>query len=387
MNRKQIIVLIVIFVCLLVGIYFSYIGATTLIDKERTRNFPIELINDTDVYINIIASTNDYLFSELEPINTIITIEPEEELQYPMNITVYIMLGFGDDERTLYEVKFNDIKLKYTYEWSKILDVHVDESKEYWLWYEISFYYPTYANDPDSRSTSGEKIRIHTENTAMQTRMSYEQRALTYGILALGIFTLSAMVVQIYFSINCNKTPNNIKIGFQRRKIRMRRSISEIYYTIVGTILMISGTFFLFFISPPIGLAILSIAIAGSSYYLATQSSKQMTALTNLNFVEKHAMMQAYINKIKYGKKDVSPEILKRCKLDLEAALQIKDWVHKKHQEKLEVFVDDFIDLINVTLQKNLSNEVKVILREMLDIGSNFNIKTDELKALKEQVF
>ncbi len=385
MNKKHIIVLTVILVCLVIGVYFSYTGAITLIDKERTRDFPIALINDTDVYINIIASTNDYLFSELEPINTIIIIEPENELQYPMNITIYIMLGFGDVERTLYEVNFN-IKLKRSYEWSKALDIHVDESKEYWLWYEISFYHPPSANDPDFRSTSGEKIRIHTESTALQTRMSYEHRALTYGILALGLFTLSAMVVQIYFNINCRKKSNNRKTGSQRRKIIMRRSISEIYYIVAGTLLMIFGIVILFLINPSIGLAILSISIAAFSYNLAIQSSRQMTALTNLNFVEKQAMMQAYINKIKYGTKDVNIEILKRCKLDLEATIEIKDWAYKKNQDKLGLYVDDFIDLINVTLQKNLSDEIKVILREMIDIANNFNIKGDELNTLKERV-
>ncbi|MCK4364848.1 MAG: hypothetical protein KAW45_02230 [Thermoplasmatales archaeon] len=217
MNTKKTIIIIIAISCLLSGAYFTITGVKTLTDKERTRYFSLDLINDVDIHIKIKAHTNDYLFSEIEPITTTVYIEPESELEVPIDFEIFINIGYGDTERILYTFRLLQVHEKKVHIVEKTLDITIDESKDYWMWYSVKFNHPPSANDPNYISSFDEKIKIHTESTALQTRLSYEQRALTYGILSLGLYTLTAMLVSLYY----NKNIEDIKKKNTREKMKI----------------------------------------------------------------------------------------------------------------------------------------------------------------------
>ena len=110
-----------------------------------------------------------------------------------------------------------------------------------------------------------------------------------------------------------------------------------------------------------------------------------MSALTNLNFVEKRAMLQQYIKEFKNNNFDN----IKRCKLDIEALIEIKDWISPKKKERL---INDVIKLINGAITNEFYQyyfdfkSVNPTFVEILDITLGFNIKTNDLNKLKKRV-
>lgn len=157
------------------------------------------------------AETNDYLFSELEPITTHICIEPLENLPGPIDFVIYIKQRIGEEELTRTEFIFEGVQFKIKYEADKSLDINVDESKENWLYYNMSFSADFLANSPGFQSTVGEKIKVHPEHTAVQTRVSQDQHALTIAVLSLGLYSLLASVVNLYFNANKQRSDTQIE--------------------------------------------------------------------------------------------------------------------------------------------------------------------------------
>lgn len=131
-----------------------------------------------------------------------------------------------------------------------------------------------------------------------------------------------------------------------------------------------------------IGLAIVPFGVAIISIGVSTRSDEKMTALAELNFVEKHAMLQQYINEFKYQNFDN----IHRCKLDLKATLEIKDWIDPEKKEKL---IKDVIKLIGGALSNQYYfdlERVKPFLKEILETSLKFNLKTNELNILKKHL-
>ena len=131
-----------------------------------------------------------------------------------------------------------------------------------------------------------------------------------------------------------------------------------------------------------LAIACLSGEIAQKSLKLAKDSDKKMKSLANLNFVEKHAKLQQYINEFKHQNFDN----IRRCKLDLEAILEIKDWIASEKKEKL---IKDVIKLIGGALSNQYYfdlERVKPLLKEILETSLKFNLKTNELNILKKHL-
>ncbi len=131
-----------------------------------------------------------------------------------------------------------------------------------------------------------------------------------------------------------------------------------------------------------IGLSLISIGIACHAVVISNKSDEKMIALTNLNFTEKHAMMQIYIQDFK--RQDYNRA--EQCKLDFEAAIEVKEWASP---EKKEEYIEDLIKLINTRLETHIQEEnirtVEEILISMIDkaIASKMTTKT-QTKTLTE---
>ena len=135
------------------------------------------------------------------------------------------------------------------------------------------------------------------------------------------------------------------------------------------------------------GFAFFSATIAMYAVSLAFSSEEKMIALTNLNFIEKHAMMQGYIGAIK----KISLEDIKKCKLDFEAAIEVNKWASNKRKE---AYIYDLIELTNSRLNDKNSEQskqtVEEVLKGMIDKAIESKIPTEfqkeKLTELKEKL-
>jgi hypothetical protein len=134
-----------------------------------------------------------------------------ENLPGPIDFVIYIKQRIGEEELTRTEFIFEGVQFKIKYEAGKSLDINVDESKENWLYYNMSFSADFLANSPGFQSTVGEKIKVHPEHTAVQTRVSQDQHALTIAVLSLGLYSLLASVVNLYFNANKQRSDTQIE--------------------------------------------------------------------------------------------------------------------------------------------------------------------------------
>ena len=163
----------------------------------------------------------------------------------------------------------------------------------------------------------------------------------------------------------------------------------ESSYIIGFIVLLALGVFLSFlkeyplsFFCVTLGFAILSIGLAFNAIDIANDSNKKMEALANLNFIEKHAMLQQYINEFKCQNFDN----IHKCELDLKATLEIKDWIDPEKKEKL---IKDVIKLIGGGLSNQYYfdlERVKPFLKEILETSLKFNLKTNELNILKKHL-
>lgn len=128
-----------------------------------------------------------------------------------------------------------------------------------------------------------------------------------------------------------------------------------------------------------ISLAILSSGIAVHSIVIAKESDEKMKALTNLNFIEKHAMMQQYIRSFKKR----SFACIDQCKLDLEATIEVKKWASEDRKEE---YIKDLINLKEIALKKNIPKKHKKTLESMLETALEFGIEKDKLRECRQQV-
>ena len=124
-------------------------------------------------------------------------------------------------------------------------------------------------------------------------------------------------------------------------------------------------------INTQFGFTLVAIGLAACAISLAFSSDEKMIALTNLNFTEKHAMMQTYIQDFNNR--------AEQCKLDFEAAIEVKEWASP---EKKKEYIEDLIKLINTRLETHIQEQnirtVEEILISMIDkaIASKMTTKT-----------
>jgi len=136
-------------------------------------------------------------------------------------------------------------------------------------------------------------------------------------------------------------------------------------------------------INAQFGFALFPIGIAAYAVSLAFSSEEKMIALTNLNFIEKHAVIQDRISEFK----NQNYNNVEKCKLDFEAAIEVKEWASP---EKKEEYIEDLIKLIETRLrthtQKENKQTVEEILISMIDkaIASNMTTK-NQTKRLAEK--
>lgn len=137
----------------------------------------------------------------------------------------------------------------------------------------------------------------------------------------------------------------------------------------------------------PIGISIISIAIAIHSIILSKQSKniaissdKKMQSLTELNFIEKNAMLESYISDYTGN----HPPIKKLIR-DLEAAFQVVYWVKSGESEINKNFIDALCRLTNIIITKDLIKNFDETDKKnyMKSLETAEQLKCDEIK-LKE---
>ena len=129
------------------------------------------------------------------------------------------------------------------------------------------------------------------------------------------------------------------------------------------------------------GFAFFSATIAMYAVSLAFSSEEKMIALTNLNFTEKHAMMQVYIKN--FNNNDFKS--VKECELDFEAAMEVKKWASKKRKE---AYIYDLIKLIDIRLKhtpKQDEQTIEVTLVNIINKAIDSKIPTEfQIEKLAE---
>ena len=99
------------------------------------------------------------------------------------------------------------------------------------------------------------------------------------------------------------------------------------------------------------GIGVLSIGIAFHSADIANKSDKKMTALAELNFIEKNATICSYIA----CSEEIEIKDVKRIIRDLEATFKVVNWV--KDGKTKENFIDAFIELTDILEDKKKFEE------------------------------
>lgn len=132
------------------------------------------------------------------------------------------------------------------------------------------------------------------------------------------------------------------------------------------------------------GIALISIGISKDSKQIAEESDKKMTALAELNFVEKNATIYSYI--ININRIEIND--IKRIIRDLEAAFKVVIWV--KDIKTKKNFIDALIELTELLLEKkilqNVKESIKVVYRELLEDSKRFEYKVNKIDILKMRI-
>jgi hypothetical protein len=142
----------------------------------------------------------------------------------------------------------------------------------------------------------------------------------------------------------------------------------------------------------PIGISIISIAIAIHSIILSKQSKdiaissdKKMQSLTELNFVEKNAMLESYISEYTGNR----PSIKKLIR-DLEAAFQVVYWLESGESEINKNFIDALCRLTNIIITKDLIKNFdetdKTNYMKLLETAEQLKCDENKLKECKNNL-
>jgi len=141
------------------------------------------------------------------------------------------------------------------------------------------------------------------------------------------------------------------------------------------------GKFDLKSINTQLGFTLVALGFAACAISLSFSSEEKMKALTNMSFIEKHAMMQEYIEE--FNKNYFNG--VKKCKLDFEASIEVKEWASLERKEE---YIKDLIKLIEIRLNPSLKQNEQIIDETLIDIidkAVNSKIPTKEqIKRLEE---
>ena len=150
-----------------------------------------------------------------------------------------------------------------------------------------------------------------------------------------------------------------------------------------------------------IGIACHSLGMARKAKEIANSSDNKMTALAELTFVEKNAMIRKYINdfediktaskkgNIIKDKNDIEKikNGIKRFILDLKAAFKVISWIEEGTNKK---FIDDFIELTKIVLDKSVFRHFdetdKSDYNDILEDSKKSKLRVDEIEILQGKI-
>lgn len=203
---------------------------------------------------------------------------------------------------------------------------------------------------------------VEVQPAYMKTQLNLTKVAviLTYWVIYLAILTA---IFEYKRTINKDKNNNSEELGNEEKNMwerlnKVRSKTWNLFFSIaiiIGIFILFNGAIASFnhqytetSVLVTVGLGLISIGIAFISLNLANESDKKMRAISELNFVEKNAMIYGYIDNLE-GLKDsqimavpssttdnktVSNDILKKMIRDLDSALIVIDYISEETRNK-----------------------------------------------------
>jgi len=237
-------------------------------------------------------------------------------------------------------------------------------------------------------------VALETDLSSMINKIDALFRIIVFGGLFLVLFPF---FLRFYFRKSDNVLLYIMKqkevdvdeireIWFNRGKIMLKGRYLEFLFYIGAICVIVFGCIGIFWLNDlAIGYAILSIGIALFSMGIAISSDLKMKALTELNFVEKNAMINGYIARVT----EKPEEDIKRIIKDLEASFKVSQWIKYCSLKTKIDYINSLLKLLNIIssdkIMKTLDESDKIDIYNLIEEAKIFNHKIEELDELKRR--
>ena len=241
---------------------------------------------------------------------------------------------------------------------------------------------------------------------------------ITYLYYMLGIGGIVFVFMGIFLKLKSRKAehmlneimqnPGEIEVNeilrkWNGRNVNMRMKLKNhiwkiaalVFFLIVGIVLIILGinnnntAEKIGFMS--LGVSAISFGIAVVSLSESIGSDNKMQSLTELNFIEKNAIIQLYMQSYSNNQASQRLHEAKRIMRDLEATFRVFQWLKMSDALRMkENFIIDFINftelLISNGVMASFEDDDKENYRSLIIKAKEFNFNSNELDSLLQRL-